>query len=146
MMKKFLSLSGWLFAVIILSTSMLWASGTSLPFLLYNSSGSTLFQVDTSGRTVQSATSPTTAQGVSQGFVTGSATKEFAVLFKDSTGTAVAMPNTNYAVFVQVEESTGLVGAAEPTTVLTKTTAGFTIATDNNLATTHTLRWHVIRF
>lgn len=144
-MKRLLNFSGWLLALVIILTGVLYAGGYSLPILGYNSSGSTIYQVDTQGRIVLGNTSPTTAQGISQGFVTGSAAKEFAVLFKDSQGTAVAYPDTNYAIFVQPEESTGLTGAAEPTAIITKTVNGFTIQTDNNLTANYTLRWFAIR-
>ena len=145
MQRKF-NVAGWVVAIIILSTGILWAAGFDAPLIVRNSStGRELWRIDTNGRPVLSNTSPTTAQGVAQGFVTGAAQKEFPVLFKDSQGTAVVMPDTNYAIFVSVEESPGLVGAAEPTAIITKTAAGFTIQTDNNLATTHTLRWMAVR-
>lgn len=144
-MKFHLSRAGWYALAIIILTGALWAGQVGAPFHVLSVNGRSLFQIDTNGRALFSATSPTTAEGVAQGFVTGAAQKEFPVLFKNSQGTAVAMPDTNYTIFVSVEEGTGVAGAAEPTAIITKSTAGFTIQTDNNLTTDHTLRWFAIR-
>jgi hypothetical protein len=144
-MKRFFSLAGWVLLAIIILSGSLYATGFPGPFQVFDTRGRSVFQVDLNGRLVTTATSPTSGEGVQSGYITCTTAQTYPVLFKNSQGTAVAMPDTNYAIFVQAETGVGATAHAVPTATATRTTAGFSILCGSAPTSDVVLRWTALR-
>ena len=144
-MERFRKMRGTVIFIALALAYYAIAWAAEAPFIVRTAdTGRALWFIDSNGIENSANGSRTTAEGVNNGFVVGTNATTYAVLFKNASGTAVTLADTNYAVYTTLECS----GTASATAlaIISKATTGFTIDPFDALTTSHTLRWMIQKF